>query len=177
MTDLTFTIFRYVFLALLWLLVYFVVRSLRKDIETFSPRKSFGHHMRDRKAQKAARKLPTQAASPTPAMGGGRASRGMHSAAPTLLTVLDGPAAGVSVPLAHSTITLGRSSSNAVVLDDEFASSHHARVYLDPVSRAWAVEDLNSTNGTVVNHHRITQPVALQAGVPVRIGSTTFELR
>ena len=61
--------------------------------------------------------------------------------------------------------------------DDEFVSSHHARVYRDPSSGQWAIEDLNSTNGTVVNQQRISQPTILPARVPVRIGATTFELR
>ena len=56
-------------------------------------------------------------------------------------------------------------------------STHHARVYRDPSSGQWAIEDLNSTNGTVVNQQRISQPTILPARVPVRIGATTFELR
>lgn len=53
------------------------------------------------------------------------------SAQPTLLVIIDGPLAGSSVPLAEADITLGRAASNTVVLDDEFVSSHHARVYRD----------------------------------------------
>lgn len=68
-------------------------------------------------------------------------------------------------------------SSNNVVLDDEFVSSHHARVYPDPTTDSWAIEDLHSTNGTVVNQQRINAPTILTPRVPVRIGATTFELR
>lgn len=99
------------------------------------------------------------------------------NAKPTLLVIIDGPLAGSSVPLAGNTITLGRSASNTVVLDDEFVSSHHARVYTDPATGRWAIEDLGSTNGTVVNHQRLNAPMILGARVPVRIGATTFELR
>ena len=66
---------------------------------------------------------------------------------------------------------------DTVVLDDEFVSSHHARVYTDPATGRWAIEDLGSTNGTVVNHQRLNAPMILGARVPVRIGATTFELR
>ena len=86
-------------------------------------------------------------------------------------------AAGTSVPLNSSVITLGRAASNTVVLDDEFVSSHHARVYPDERSHQWAIEDLHSTNGTVVNQQRITAPTILAPRMPVRIGATTFELR
>ena len=97
--------------------------------------------------------------------------------AATLLVIIDGPLAGSSVPLAEADITLGRAASNTVVLDDEFVSSHHARVYRDTRSGQWAIEDLNSTNGTVVNQQRINRPTILPARIPVRIGATTFELR
>ena len=99
------------------------------------------------------------------------------SAKPTLLVIIDGPLAGSSVPLSGNTITLGRSASNTVVLDDEFVSSHHARVYTDPATGKWAIEDLGSTNGTVVNQQRLNAPMILGSRVPVRIGATTFELR
>ena len=96
---------------------------------------------------------------------------------PSLLVVIDGPLAGSSTPLSGHPITLGRSSSNTLVLDDEFVSGHHARVYQDPASNRWAIEDLGSTNGTVVSGQKIMAPTILPAEVPVRIGATTFELR
>ena len=46
-----------------------------------------------------------------------------------------------------------------------------------PATGRWAIEDLGSTNGTVVNHQRLNAPMILGARVPVRIGATTFELR
>ena len=98
-------------------------------------------------------------------------------AGPTLLVVIDGPLAGSTTPLSGQPITMGRSASNTLVLDDEFVSGHHARVYQDPASGQWAIEDLGSTNGTIVSSQRITTPTILPAGVPVRIGATTFELR
>ena len=76
-----------------------------------------------------------------------------------------------------SPVTLGRSASNTVVLDDEFISSLHARVFFNKPTSQWAVEDMNSTNGTLVNGQRITGATVLPERVPVRIGATTFELR
>ena len=91
--------------------------------------------------------------------------------------MIDGPLACSAFHLAVITITLGRSASNTAGLDYEFVSSHHARVYTDPATGRWAIEDLGSTNGTVVNHQRLNAPMILGARVPVRIGATTFELR
>ena len=174
MTELTFALLKYGFLVLLWVFVWLSVRSLRKDIETFSPRPSRARRRREREREghKTAKAEAQQ--SPAP-----RAStvRPGQSAEPTLLVIIDGPLAGSSVPLSNGDISLGRAASNTVVLDDEFVSSHHARVYRDPSSGRWAIEDLNSTNGTVVNQQRISRPTILPARVPVRIGATTFELR
>ncbi|KFI68081.1 FHA domain-containing protein FhaB/FipA [Bifidobacterium magnum] len=174
-TELTFTVLKYGFLILLWVFVWLVVRSLYRDVEVLSPHKSRARRRKDRKARKTAQS-PTRSAQP---MRTTHASRHTprHGVQPTLLVVIDGPLAGTSVPLTGSTITLGRAPSNTVVLDDEFVSSHHARVYPDPSTGSWAIEDLNSTNGTIVNQQRIAAPTMLPAGVPVRIGATTFELR
>lgn len=186
-TELTFAILKYGFLALLWVFVWLAVRSLKRDIETLSPRKSWSHRKSARRARKAAESNPMPAAANVPVAvsrrGGstgapmGRSGGADMNTKPTLLTIIDGPLAGSSLPLSNGTITLGRSSSNTVVLDDEFVSSQHARVYPDPSSGSWAIEDLGSTNGTIVNQRRITAPTILPARVPVRIGATTFELR
>jgi hypothetical protein len=116
---------------------------------------------------------------PTMAVGAGGAAGAPANAgaAPTLLIVIDGPLAGATVPLTGQPITLGRGTSNTVVLDDEFVSSSHARVFQDPSTRQWMLEDLNSTNGTYVNESRINGIMSLPARVPVRVGATTFELR
>ena len=63
----------------------------------------------------------------------------------------------------------------ALVLDDDYASGRHARVFYD--DKSWFVEDLGSTNGTHVNGERITAPTQLQAGTQLRIGTTVLELR
>jgi pSer/pThr/pTyr-binding forkhead associated (FHA) protein len=172
-TELTFAILKYGFLALLWVFVWLSVRSLKSDVETLSPRKSRAHRKSARRAKKTVEAQPARAVTNVTASAGSTGRSGN----PTLLTIIDGPLAGSSVPLSNGTITLGRSSTNTVVLDDEFVSSHHARVYLDQLSNSWAIEDLGSTNGTIVNHSRITKPVTLPVGMPVRIGATTFELR
>lgn len=172
LTELTFAIFKYGFLVLLWLFVLLAMRSLYRDIETFSPRKSRAHRRKERHAKKAvAAPAPVATGRPAPTSDMSRAG------APSLLIIIDGPLAGTSVPLTGDVITLGRAASNTVVLDDEFVSSHHARVYRDPATNRWAIEDLGSTNGTVVNQRRLTEPTVLAPRVAVRIGATTFELR
>ncbi|WP_314688058.1 FHA domain-containing protein [uncultured Bifidobacterium sp.] len=171
-TELTFAILKYGFLALLWIFVAFAVRSLHRDINSLSPRRSLSHRRKERRARRRASAAPAAAVSPPTTT-----IPSAEAAGPSLLVIIDGPAAGTSVPLTGTPITVGRSSTNTVVLDDEFASSHHARIYRDPVSGGWAIEDLGSTNGTIVDQRRISAPTILSPRVPVRIGATTFELR
>ncbi|NEG95579.1 FHA domain-containing protein [Bifidobacterium primatium] len=170
MTELTFTVLKYGFLVLLWVFVWFAVRSLHRDVSSFSPKTSKKHRQREQKARKAAT-APAPRPAPAPV-----ASRPTVEQ-PSILVIIDGPLAGTTIPLNAGQVTLGRAASNSVVLDDEFVSSHHARVFQDPTSRKWAIEDLGSTNGTVVNNQRLTGAAVLPARVPVRIGATTFELR
>ena len=131
---------------------------------------------REREVHKAKAETP-QAAAPRPHRQPSASASSAASAQPTLLVIIEGPLAGSSVPLAEADISLGRAASNTVVLDDEFVSSHHARVYRDTRSGQWAIEDLNSTNGTVITQQRINRPTILPARIPVRSGATTFELR
>ena len=179
-TELTFAILKYGFLILLWVFVWLAVRSLHKDIETFSPRPSRARRRKEKRVLKATetaaaapRPISAQPQMPSPQSNPARSTK----RSPSLLVIIDGPMAGASVPLAGESITLGRSASNTVVLDDEFVSSHHARIYKDPSSDQWAIEDLGSTNGTIVNQQRLNVPMILAPRVPVRIGATTFELR
>jgi chromosome segregation ATPase len=72
--------------------------------------------------------------------------------------------------------TLGRTPDNDIRLDANFVSRHHAVMLAS--SKNTIIEDLNSTNGVVVNGRRVTrQP--LQHGDVVSIGTAEFrfELR
>ncbi|MBM6700326.1 FHA domain-containing protein [Bifidobacterium pullorum subsp. saeculare] len=173
LTELTFAILKYGFLALLWVFAFLAVRSLHKDVESLSPKPSRARRHKERRARRESH----AAGRPRPAAAPQAAAQPHAAGDPTLLVIIDGPLAGTSVPLNRDTITLGRSASNDVVLDDEFVSSHHARVVRDQAAGRWVIEDLGSTNGTIVNNQRLGTPTVLPARVPVRIGATTFELR
>ncbi|WP_026408252.1 FHA domain-containing protein [Actinomyces gerencseriae] len=153
MSDLTFTIARFGFLALLWFFIFLIVRALRRD--TVEASASAPQRRRDRE--------------PSPAAPQGR-RRGA-----TRLIITEGPLAGSMVPLTPTSITIGRDQNCTLVLNDSYASSHHARVF--PKDGAWWLEDLNSTNGTTLAGRAVHGAVELPVGVPVRIGQTTLELR
>ena len=58
-----------------------------------------------------------------------------------------GALAGADHRIAGSA-TIGRGSSNAIVVGDGVVSKAHARIAFDPAAAAWVLEDLGSTNGT-----------------------------
>lgn len=92
------------------------------------------------------------------------------------LAVVEGPRElkGVSVPVAGP-IVIGRSPGADIVVADDFVSSNHARVTPAPDGTA-VIEDLDSTNGTLVNGSRITRPVALAAGDHVDLGAIRLKV-
>ena len=64
---------------------------------------------------------------------------------------------------------------HTLVLNDDYASSRHARIF--PQDGQWIVEDLGSTNGTYLDRQKVTRPMPVPLGVPIRIGKTVLELR
>ncbi|ANS66524.1 hypothetical protein SLINC_4300 [Streptomyces lincolnensis] len=169
MSELTLTVMRLGFLAVLWLFVIVAVQVIRSDL--FGTRVTQrGSRRESGRQQQAAR----QAAPPQQRQqaAGGRQRRN----APTKLVVTEGTLTGTTVALQGQTITLGRAHDSTIVLDDDYASSRHARIYPDRDGQ-WIVEDLGSTNGTYLDRTRLTTPTPIAPGAPLRIGKTVIELR
>jgi pSer/pThr/pTyr-binding forkhead associated (FHA) protein len=89
--------------------------------------------------------------------------------------VTAGTLAGTRITLGDTPITIGRAEDSTLVITDDYASARHARL----VSRngQWYVEDLGSTNGTYLDRAKVTAPIPVPLGVPIRIGRTALELR
>lgn len=169
MTEFALTLLRLAFLGALWLFIIITVIALRRDL--MQPREA-------RPAQSRASTRPAKAAKPTKqpkAPKQPRASKASkHAKAGPSLIVTEGPLAQTVIPLGTAQITLGRAPDSTLVIDDDYASSRHARLY--PSDDGWIVEDLGSTNGTWIDRTRITSPTVLPPGVPLRIGRTTLQL-
>ena len=69
-------------------------------------------------------------------------------------------------------LSLGRSADADIRLDDRYASGVHARVFSR--SGAYFVEDMNSTNGTLLNSRELHGEAELTPGDVIRIGDTEF---
>ncbi len=193
MSELTLTIMRLGLLVALWLFVFSVVGVLRGDL--------YGTQVTTRR-RRAETKTRTPAAAPTalggaagapaapgavgaatPGGGGVTAPQalpdrsgfwGRRATTPRKLVVTEGPLSGTSLPLRAQGTLIGRAPECALVLDDDYASGRHARIYES--GGTWYVEDLGSTNGTYVDNRRITAPEPLGPGTSLRIGRTVVGL-
>lgn len=80
------------------------------------------------------------------------------------------------IELKPGKFTLGRASSNALVIDDTAASRQHAEVLFDAATNSISLIDLNSTNGTYVNRQRVKGSCQLVPDDMVRIGQVVMQL-
>lgn len=71
-------------------------------------------------------------------------------------------------------VVIGRSPSSDIVIDEPYVSSTHARFTLQ--GPALVLEDLGSTNGTMVNGHLIDQAVTLREADEVQVGDTIMRV-
>jgi hypothetical protein len=168
MSELTLTVMRLGFLAVLWLFVIVAVQVIRSDL--------FGTRVTQRAARRAENQRPQRQQPPRQQSGRRGGGGGRGRGAPTKLVVTEGSLTGTTVALQGQTISLGRAHDSTIVLDDDYASSKHARIYPDRDGQ-WIVEDLGSTNGTYLDRTRLTTPTPIQPGAPIRIGKTVIELR
>ena len=160
MNELSLTIIRVAFLAVLWLFVIAAIGVVRTDLLGGPSTTVRRGKVRQAQASRQNRQVRPQ-----------RAGRG----SPRILVVTAGALKGTSLDLAQQQITLGRANDATLVLNDDYASSRHARIF--PQDGQWIVEDLGSTNGTYLDRQKVTRPMPVPLGVPIRIGKTVLELR
>jgi pilus assembly protein CpaF len=69
-------------------------------------------------------------------------------------------------------ITIGRSSYNDIVIDDDAASRENSFIIIE--NNEYKIGDMGSTNGTFLNDRKITSPKALNDGDKINIGDSEF---
>ncbi|MCB9418577.1 MAG: FHA domain-containing protein [Ardenticatenaceae bacterium] len=93
------------------------------------------------------------------------------------LTVVENPAGtpavGTRYPLLPVT-SIGRSSSNVIVLDDGYTSGQHSLITRR--GDLWWLEDLGSRNGTLLNEVLLAETAVLSAGDIITIGNIKLKL-
>lgn len=151
----------YVFLALLYLFFLRVVRAVWVELK--EPR-----------LVAPTSEAATAAAADPPGRGEGKGKERGRRGGPLKLVVV-APDRGDTYNLADE-LTIGRAPGCAVPLpSDNFVSAMHARVFRR--DDAYWVEDLGSTNGTLVNGRRMTGTAPLRRGDRLQVGRTVLELQ
>jgi hypothetical protein len=183
-SELTLLVLQLGFLLLLWVFVFAIVYALRSDL--------FGQRVRKLPdaAPAAAAAAPAPApvtpspfpasavsSAPTEAVGRPPVASTDHASTDNAsrLVITSGAKAGAEFPLGRDEITIGRSSDSAIIIRDDYTSTHHARLML--WNGRWMIQDLDSTNGTFLDGSRVTVPTPVPLGATVKVGATTFELR
>lgn len=168
MSELTLLALQFGFLILLWAFIFAIVYALRSDL--------FGQRVKRMPTESIpAPSLPSAPSSPRTS----KAPQGKPTIA-TLenakrLVITSGAKEGLEIQLTPEPLTIGRSAESGLVIRDDYTSTHHARLLL--WGEEWAVQDLDSTNGTFLNDVRVAVPTPIPLNTPIRIGTTSFELR
>jgi hypothetical protein len=140
------------FLILLWLFIFAAIRTVRADMRLLAAS--------DAGTARRPRREPES---------------GVIAGPPRQLVVTAGSLSGTRIPLTSAPVLIGRADDSTLVLDDDYASTRHARLTLQ--GSAYWLEDLGSTNGTYLDRTRVSTPVPVPVMTPIRIGRTVFELR
>lgn len=138
---------RYIFLALLLVFIFRLVKWMVGDLQQ-TRRDSSGLH--------------------------GKAGQPANDGAK--LTVIESGSRefkpGDSLPLGKEKL-LGRGETSDILIRDSFASSRHALIFFRD-GQYW-LDDLDSTNGTFLNEVKIDQPAVLADGDIIKIGGIIFQ--
>ena len=152
MPESALTLLKFLFLALIYLFLWFVVRVVLRELRAPALATAGG----------AAAPPPPKRAAPPKAFA-------------TLRVVAPESRQGERVAV-NDEITVGRGGGCALVLaDDSYASTVHARVFRR--GNDLFVDDLDSRNGTFVNGTRITSTTKIKKNDRVQFGQTVCDVQ
>ncbi|MCL6612354.1 MAG: FHA domain-containing protein [Peptococcaceae bacterium] len=162
MLDLVLTVFRFLFLALLYFFIFQLIKMIFRDLRAGEQ----PGEPREKPVSAAFREDPArEGAAPQPGAEAGLVV--LASGDPGL------PPGSTFHVRSWEEAILGRSSRNTVTLADPFASLEHASVYKSG-GQYW-LADKGSRNGTFLNEVRINKPTVLANGDRIRIGGVTLQ--
>ena len=170
MSELTVAVLRLGLLAALWFFVFSIVTVLRSDL--------YGTRIVTRREARRDARRGRPAANDQGSATGRKPRRG-ETRGLAHLSVTGGPLTGTTLPLREQGTLIGRNPECALVLDDDYVSTRHARIAAS--GEQWFVEDLGSANGTFLvtngTHQRLTAVTPVGPGTTLRFGKTVVELR
>lgn len=163
MSEQLLTVLKLCLLALLYLFFLRVLRAVWTEVNpprtaaeavAVSPRKAAKQKAPRAKAPKSRRRAP---------------------AVPTRLVLVEPAArAGAEYALGPE-LTIGRAAGCSIVLDEQYVSQVHARIFIRDGSVF--AEDLGSTNGTWVNGSRAVGQMPARLGDRIQVGNVVMEVR
>ena len=139
-------IFGIIFIIILYVIIYYALRIMYKDVKNGDGKR---------------RRTPNQVKKKTIGIE-------------VVFVSIPGDLKKGSVIPVRNDITIGRKEDNSVVLNDQHVSGNHA--ILSIRNEALVLEDLNSTNGTLVDGKKISGRVRLNINDEIRIGTTKFKV-
>jgi hypothetical protein len=149
------------FLALLWIFIFSIISVIRADL--------FGQKV---VSKVASANLPNTFVATT---GSAPAVAKPAEQKATKLVVTAGEKVGTEIALAGRQLTIGRAGDSDLVVDDEYTSTHHAKLVF--INGEWLIQDLDSTNGTLLDGKKVTTTQVVPMNTQLRVGQTSFELR
>jgi len=166
---------KFVFLIILYLFIYRVVRSTTRELRAAAPAAGRQQAFAPAESYAAPAALTAGHTAAMPAASN-RAFQRAEGVVWTLV-VRKSPSLRAGAAFSFSTgahALAGRAPETDIHLDDTFVSSKHALFEATPAGLQ--VEDLRSTNGTQVNGVDISGARVLLPGDRVEIGDTVFEV-
>jgi hypothetical protein len=149
------------FLALLWIFIFSIISVIRADL--------FGQKV---VSKVASANLPNAFVT---APGANPASAKPAEQKATKIVVTAGEKIGTEIALSGRQLTIGRAGDSDLIVDDEFTSTHHAKLIF--INGEWLIQDLDSTNGTLLDGKKVATTTVVPMNTQVRVGQTAFELR
>ena len=86
------------------------------------------------------------------------------------ITVMSGPHVGRMESVEEGAVTLGRDRDCDLCIPDDKVSRNHARIF--PSGEDYIIEDLDSSNGTLVENRRIEGEYVLKDGDKITVGDS-----
>lgn len=148
---------RFILLAVLYLFLLEALRLIAADL-------------RVSEASPVRREEPADGHLPAVSVAG----NGKGKAAIEVVASRGEPKLGVSFPI-DGEIRIGRAAECQVAIPDVYVSNHHARLYA--LNGRYWVEDLQSTNGTLVNGWRVSAATPVSDGDNITVGPVTMQVR
>jgi hypothetical protein len=183
MSEIALIVLKYSYLVVLWAFVLSAIALIRRDI--FLNSKLAG--ISDRKSNGG--DIDSNVAAPVAPIHGGSALAAYAtdyndfddnntSSEPSGVLVIGGIAEGDYFNIFDTPndfeLPIGRDISSAIRLDDSFVSSRHARIFKH--QNRFFLEDLHSTNGTIINGKKIKGVIPLPKGERISIGKNILEI-